>query len=90
MSADGPVVNVHVLFFAKSRELAQTPRSNVDLPSQIVASDLLDQLVTRFDLASIKDNLILAHNESYIENLSDKILFREGDELAVIPPLSGG
>lgn len=90
MSADGPVVNVHVLFFAKSRELAQTPRSEVDVPAQIVASELLEQLVARFDLTSIRDNLILAHNETYIENLSDKIHFKEGDELAIIPPLSGG
>ncbi|XP_017079949.1 molybdopterin synthase sulfur carrier subunit [Drosophila eugracilis] len=90
MSADGPVVNVHVLFFAKSRELANTPRSKVDVPTEVTASDLLDQLVSRFGLTSIRDNLILAHNESYIENLSDKILFKEGDELAVIPPLSGG
>ncbi|KAH8382800.1 hypothetical protein KR009_005316 [Drosophila setifemur] len=90
MSSDGPVVNVHVLFFAKSRELAQTNRSTVDVPTQIVASDLLEQLVSRFGLAAIRDNLILAHNETYIEDLSDKILFKEGDELAVIPPLSGG
>ncbi|XP_017005295.2 molybdopterin synthase sulfur carrier subunit [Drosophila takahashii] len=84
------VVNVHVLFFAKSRELANTNRSKVDVPSEITASELLDQLVARFGLTSIRDNLILAHNESYIENLSERILFKEGDELAIIPPLSGG
>ncbi|KAI8044250.1 hypothetical protein M5D96_000401 [Drosophila gunungcola] len=86
----GPVVNVHVLFFAKSRELANTARSKVDVPAEIIASDLLDQLASRFGLTSIQSSLILAHNESYIENLSDKILFKEGDELAIIPPLSGG
>ncbi|KAH8256382.1 hypothetical protein KR032_005756 [Drosophila birchii] len=90
MPTDGPVVNVHVLFFAKSRELARTPRSEVDVPAQIVASELLEQLVAKFDLTSIRDNLILAHNETYIENLSDQIHFKDGDELAVIPPLSGG
>ncbi|XP_016952733.1 molybdopterin synthase sulfur carrier subunit [Drosophila biarmipes] len=90
MSTDGPVVTVHVLFFAKSRELANTSRSNVDVPTEITASDLLDQLVTRFGLTSIRDNLILALNESYIDNLSERILFKEGDELAIIPPLSGG
>jgi len=90
MSTDGPVVNVHVLFFAKARELANSSRSNVDVPTEIVASDLLDQLVSRFGLTTIRDNLILAHNESYIDNLRDSILFKEGDELAIIPPLSGG
>ncbi|KAH8295271.1 hypothetical protein KR018_009453 [Drosophila ironensis] len=90
MNAELPVVDVHVLFFAKSRELAQTSRSQVSLPAQIVASDLLDLLVAKFDLSPIKDNLILAHNETYIENLDDKILLKSGDELAVIPPLSGG
>lgn len=90
MNADGPVVNVHVLFFAKSRELANTPRSTVDVPTEITATELLDHLVSKFGLTSIRDNLILAHNESYIDNLSDRILFKEGDELAIIPPLSGG
>ncbi|XP_052834870.1 molybdopterin synthase sulfur carrier subunit, partial [Drosophila gunungcola] len=90
VNMSGPVVNVHVLFFAKSRELANTARSKVDVPAEIIASDLLDQLASRFGLTSIQSSLILAHNESYIENLSDKILFKEGDELAIIPPLSGG
>ncbi|XP_022219388.1 molybdopterin synthase sulfur carrier subunit [Drosophila obscura] len=83
-------VDVHVLFFAKCRELAQTTRSVFTVPSEIKAADLLEQLVLRFGLTTIRHNLIIAHNESYIENLNESIILKDGDELAVIPPLSGG
>ncbi|XP_017144536.1 molybdopterin synthase sulfur carrier subunit [Drosophila miranda] len=91
MNTSGPVsVDIHVLFFAKCRELSQTTRSVFTVPSEIRASDLLDKIVIQFGLTTIRHNLIIAHNESFIENLNDSIFLKDGDELAVIPPLSGG
>ena len=40
-------------------------------------------------LAAIKDNLVLAHNEEYLDTEAQVIL-KAGDEIAVIPPISGG
>ncbi|KRF99930.1 uncharacterized protein Dwil_GK28256 [Drosophila willistoni] len=83
-------VDVHVLLFAKCRELAKTSTATINVPSEILASELLEKLVEKFDLTSIKDNIILALNEVYIENLNDRIVLKKGDEIAIIPPISGG
>ena len=40
-------------------------------------------------LAAIQENLVIAVNQSYIEKDSE-ITFEGGEEVAVIPPISGG
>jgi len=43
------------------------------------------------DLVLIKDSIILAHNLEYIDvGGSTPIIVKEGDEIAIIPPVSGG
>ncbi|XP_050100091.1 molybdopterin synthase sulfur carrier subunit [Anopheles aquasalis] len=85
-------VRVKLLFFAKSRELAG--KSNVEdflVPqAEIRCSELLDLICAQFNLSIIRHNLILAHNEQYCDDLSETIRIHNGDELAVIPPISGG
>ena len=34
--------------------------------------------------------MILAHNQEYIDDADQQIELQTGDELAVIPPISGG
>ena len=44
-----------------------------------------------FSLEVISDNFVLALNEQYIlPDQLNKITLKAGDELAIIPPLSGG
>ncbi|KAJ8924412.1 hypothetical protein NQ315_007208 [Exocentrus adspersus] len=50
---------------------------------------LLEKIVTTFSLESIQNNIILALNEQYCDS-NTIITLKPGDELAVIPPLSGG
>ena len=38
---------------------------------------------------TVKDNLIIAVNQGYIK-LEEQQILKEGDEIAVIPPISGG
>ncbi|XP_053680230.1 molybdopterin synthase sulfur carrier subunit isoform X2 [Anopheles nili] len=85
-------VRVKLLFFAKSRELAGlTCTDDFVVPhAEIRCSDLLDLICNRFNLSIIRNNVILAHNEQYCDDLSETIRIRNGDELAVIPPISGG
>ena len=42
-----------------------------------------------FSLNEIKSNLILAVNQEYI-GAEESVLLKTGDEVAVIPPISGG
>ncbi len=43
-----------------------------------------------FSLSVIKDNVILAHNQEYLDIGNIPVTLSAGDELAVIPPISGG
>ncbi|KRG00530.1 molybdopterin synthase sulfur carrier subunit [Drosophila mojavensis] len=90
MERTSSVVNINVLFFAKSRELAKTSRAEFTVEPVVKAGSLLIQLIESFNLKTISDNLIIAHNENYIENLEAEIYLCKGDEIAVIPPISGG
>lgn len=42
-----------------------------------------------FSLLPIKDTVVLALNQDYIEH-NTQINLKPGDEIAVIPPISGG
>ncbi|XP_058129604.1 molybdopterin synthase sulfur carrier subunit [Anopheles ziemanni] len=85
-------VRVKILFFAKSRELAgQSSAEDFLVPhAEIKCSELLDLICNQFNLSIIRNNVILAHNEQYCDDLGETIRIRNGDELAVIPPISGG
>ena len=84
-------IKVRILFFAKTRELAGSNNATLKLESpEIVVADLLNEICSTFNLDIIKQNIILAVNGNYCENLQTLLLLKEGDEIAVIPPISGG
>ncbi|XP_073832012.1 molybdenum cofactor synthesis 2A [Musca autumnalis] len=85
-------INIRILFFAKSRELAGLDEVSFSLESSAITSlDLLKKLIAAYNLESIKSTIILAVNQNYC-NISDEdvLSLKEGDEVAIIPPLSGG
>lgn len=82
-------VPVKLLFFAHSKELAGTKETTVHLPTKISYERLLNFIVKNFNLETIKSNILLAKNEEVCTNIED-IELRESDNIAVIPPLSGG
>ena len=82
-------VTVKILFFAKARELSGIKECNLMIAQEIKSNILRERIVSEFHLESIQDNLILALNEDFVtEDVELKLL--EEDEIAVIPPLSGG
>ncbi|PSN30649.1 Molybdopterin synthase sulfur carrier subunit [Blattella germanica] len=87
--ADVPLVEVKVLFFAKSRELCGKKESCIQIPSTVSYDKLLNKIVTEFSLESIQQTIILAINEEYATTETE-IHLKQGDQIAVIPPLSGG
>lgn len=81
--------NVNILFFAQAKDFSGKSRDILCVESPIQYCDLLNLIVARFSLEKIKNNVILSINEEYCEK--DKIYtLKSGDEIAVIPPLSGG
>lgn len=92
MSAEtsSSLINISVLFFAKSRDLAKTSRAVVAVEPDVIASNLLKQLIENFNLSIISNNIILTHNENYIDDLEAELHLKPDDEIGVIPPISGG
>ncbi|XP_005181205.1 uncharacterized protein LOC101891637 [Musca domestica] len=85
-------INIRILFFAKSRELAGLDEASFGLESSSITSlDLLGKISAAYNLEAIKTTIILAINQSYC-NISEEeqLHLKEGDEIAIIPPLSGG
>ncbi|KAK2151276.1 hypothetical protein LSH36_368g00037 [Paralvinella palmiformis] len=85
------VINVTILFFAKGRELRGQREDQTAIISQPSGADLYKLVVDKFPcLEPIRDHFALALNEEYIEKSDQIITLSEGDQLAVIPPISGG
>jgi molybdopterin synthase catalytic subunit len=76
-------MKVAVRLFAGLRELAGTRSTQIDLPEGSTAASVWPAL----DLGAEPPGLLLAVNKTYAAR--DTVL-REGDEVALIPPVSGG
>ena len=78
---------MHVRLFASYREAAGTGRIDLDLPAAATVRDAVDEVARRHSLATDGRAVVIAKNREYVtgeEPLSD------GDEVALIPPVSGG
>ena len=84
-------VTVSLLLFAKARELVGSSSVNLSVPSSTSTySDLVTLILEAFPvLKRLGGTFVLSLNENYIDQDSE-ISLRTGDELAVIPPISGG
>jgi MoaE-MoaD fusion protein len=80
-------MNVRVVLFAKPRELVGQPNLELALPTGATAADAWSQLSTRYDLGPLPRSFRCAVNSEYA-GWNDPL--KDGDELAVIPPVSGG
>jgi len=81
-------MRVRLLLFAQYREFAGTSELEVDLPEGATAGALVDVLRRRGGgFARIPATAVVAVNQEYAS--SDTPL-RDGDEVALIPPVAGG
>lgn len=84
-------VQVKVLFFASSREMAGTKETCLELPGETSTISELRELVAEQlpGLKPIAATVTLALNQEYLEPGQNASL-KDGDEVAFIPPISGG
>ena len=80
-------MRVSVRFFALYRERAGTSQTEVDLPDGATPEELLVLLRSEFASLPPSDSVLIAVNSEYV---SPKTPLHEGDEVAFIPPVSGG
>jgi molybdopterin converting factor subunit 1 len=81
-------MRVKVLLFAALREAAGASQLDLTLEESANGSAVLDELAQRLpERRALLDRSALAVNEVYA---SADVTLREGDTVAVIPPVSGG
>ncbi|XP_063996738.1 molybdopterin synthase sulfur carrier subunit isoform X2 [Pogoniulus pusillus] len=82
---------VSVLYFARSAELAGLRCEALSVPRQITSLQLWEEIVRAHPrLAAIRDQVVLAVRQEYVLLGDHLLVLQPGDEVAVIPPISGG
>lgn len=79
-------MKIKVRYFASFREQANKTQEELETSSN-KASDLYDDLCTRYDFTLNKDEVKVSINGKYGPFNST---LNEGDEVVFIPPVSGG
>ena len=78
---------MRILFFAQLREVTGVEQAEIEVDS-VDASSLWDSLLAMWPgLAAHQSQIRLARNGRYVESGE---VFERGDEVALIPPVSGG
>ncbi|MBI3195136.1 MAG: molybdopterin converting factor subunit 1 [Ignavibacteriae bacterium] len=81
-------MTVHVKFFAVTRDIAGSSQLSFVLAEHSTTSDLLELLIKQFPkFLEWKPFLRIAINQEYI---TEEKTLSEMDEVALIPPVSGG
>lgn len=78
---------VTVVFLASYREIAGTASTRIALAAGATVAELLAQVRARFPGLPDADRIVAAVNNEYRE---DDYVLDDGDEVALIPPVSGG
>jgi MoaE-MoaD fusion protein len=87
-SSSATQIRVRVLFFGAARDAAGTGEAEVFLGDASTASKSLEQILETYpELRRFGRSLLLAVNQEYARD--DRVL-KDGDELAIFPPVSGG
>jgi molybdopterin converting factor subunit 1 len=77
-----------IRFFAQSRQAAGCAECELSVDRPLDAADFWKQLIEKFpSLASLQKTARLARNETYLDAGE---MLQPQDEVAVIPPVSGG
>ncbi|XP_076875317.1 molybdopterin synthase sulfur carrier subunit [Brachyhypopomus gauderio] len=84
-------IEVSVLYFAKSAELAGVKSEKIRVRSDLTSIQLWQELEKRHPkLFAVREQVVLAVRQDYVPLGEQRVSLSEGDEVAVIPPLSGG
>jgi molybdopterin synthase catalytic subunit len=81
-------MKIVVKFFALARDRVGVSEANVDLPEGATVETAREAIRTRFpNTTDLLSRVAFAINQAYVPATTP---LRDGDELAVIPPVSGG
>lgn len=88
MKNECSLVKIKIFFFARARDITGLSEISLDMASGSTASECLKKLIVKFPgLEEISGCIVLALNEEYT---TESAIVKDRDELAIIPPISGG
>lgn len=80
-------MKIDLLAFGPAKEIIGQQKSELELPNGTTSDALKADLLERYPALGNFDSLRFAVNESYV---LANITLSSGDEVAIIPPVSGG
>jgi molybdopterin converting factor subunit 1 len=81
-------VTVRVLFFGVARDVAGASQTAIQLDSPATLGDLFARLAQQFPrFQQLASTIVLAHNQEFA---APSTPLADGDEVALLPPVSGG
>ncbi len=81
-------MQIRVLFFGLLKEFADSSEQTVEMPAGSTIENLFAHYVARYPkLEGLADSIALARNQSFAQPGE---LLADGDEVAFLPPVSGG
>lgn len=78
---------VTILFLASYREMSGTSRISLALPAGATIAEMLALVCARYTDLPDSDRIVVAVNNEYQDG---SFVLDDGDEVALIPPVSGG
>ena len=88
MPCVSPSVRVKVLFFGRLRELTGLSEENGEISEGATLDDLLERYIQRYpQLAGFRASLVASRNREFA---AWDTRIAGGDEIAFLPPVSGG
>ena len=81
-------MTIKVLFFASCRDLIGTGEREMTLPDGATVTDLISELASeQARFTDLAPSLMISINQAYVKRDAK---LQDGDEVAFIPPVSGG
>ena len=81
-------LKINILLFANLKEIANQSSLQLDVPDTAIVADIIDIVKKEIpNLVPYFESIMIAVNMTYVEN-SYKL--NNNDEVALIPPASGG
>lgn len=80
-------MKITIKYFAGLRDITGKELEKVDLPEKMKIADLISMLYEKYPEMKKSADIVVARNRQYAEEDEE---IEEGDEIALLPPVSGG
>lgn len=80
-------MEIRILAFGIAKEIFNASFVNRELEDGITVADFRKQLESEYPGLKKLQSYMIAQNEEYADNTD---ILKQGDEIAIIPPVSGG